>query len=166
MSTASEASAARATVTGLPLSSDSRLGELFKVLLEQVAELQIERPRSEASRRVQGPWSKALRAARARRGRRPRSSASGTWAMTFLAGGGIVDGEGLAGGGEDEASVDKHAVFLGYKSWVWLLTRESMGRVAIYTSGGRVAGSAGKRGLMRFFGRARWSALRNTIASV
>ena len=32
-----------------------------------------------------------------------------------LAGGGVVDGEGLAGRGEDEASVNKHAMFLGDK---------------------------------------------------
>ena len=32
-----------------------------------------------------------------------------------LAGGGVVDGKGLAGRGEDEASADKHAMFLGDK---------------------------------------------------
>ncbi len=31
----------------------------------------------------------------------------------YFPGGGVVDGEGLAGRGEDEPSVNKHAVFLG-----------------------------------------------------
>jgi hypothetical protein len=86
--------------------------------------------------RVHGPWSKGF-----------TGGADGAVDVLGLglrhvghdfAGGGVVDGEGLAGGGEDEASADEHAVFLGDKVVrCELLTRESMGRVAMYTSGGR-----------------------------
>ncbi len=71
-----------------------------------------------------------------------------------LAGGGIVDGEGLAGGGEDEASVDEHAVFLGDEVVGVAADAGIDGESGHVNLRRTVAGSAGKRGFCASFGRA------------
>ena len=152
-------------MSGFAVVEGFEFGELVEVLLEQVAELPDE--------------AAALGGLHARPGAVVEGVAGGADGAVDvlclglgnvghdLAGGGIVDGEGLAGRGEDEASVDKHAVFLGDKVVGGAadagIDRESGHKYLRRT----VAGSAGKCDFMRFFlGELGWSALRNTIASV
>ena len=88
-----------------------KLGEFVEVLLEQVAELPDEAAAFGGLHTGPRAIVKGV-----------SSSADGAVDVFSLglgdvghdfAGGGVVDGEGFSGCGEDEASVDEHAVFLG-----------------------------------------------------